>query len=227
MSVAVESVVSADPAGAVTARGDRVETAGEATHLYRRLVRATGISIVQGVLACVGLVVLGPSLVARPMPQVEAIGRHDTFQVVPLGSPAMSDSWISHWAARTIATAYAINPVDFKDGLTKVRHRFTVTAWRAFAASYKAGGASSDLEKLLSEELIGFAQTTADPVIVHRTFGREANFTVVFPQIVTWENANEEISRRYIVHVVVRRASLGRHPSGLAITQFSASEEGI
>ncbi|MGC9271678.1 DotI/IcmL family type IV secretion protein [Acidiphilium sp.] len=195
--------------------------------LYQRLVHWTWVSIIQGCTAFPLLAIAAPALVARPVPPIEVIGRAGTFTVTPLRNLAMSETFIADWAACTITAAYAVNPVDFQTILTKVRRRFTAAAWRSFAASYKAGGDASDLHKLLKEQLTGFAQTTADPVVVHRGFGHNATFTVAFPLIVTWQNANGLVSRRYDVRVVVRRASVRRHHSGLAIEKFTAESKGV
>lgn len=195
--------------------------------LYRRLMRALVISIAEAALGLGFLVSQAPVLASRVLPPIALITRTGPVEVAPLRNLAMSDDFIAAWAARTLVDAYAINPIDFEATLTKVRHRFTSAAWSAFAASYKAGGQKSDLHKLLTEDLTGFAQLTADPVIVHRTFGPDAEFTVAFPMIVTWQNANGLVSRRFDIRVVVRRADLARHPSGLAIRKFTALAKGV
>jgi hypothetical protein len=195
--------------------------------LYRRLMRALVISIAEAALGLAFLVSQAPTLASKGTPPIALMTRTGPFEVAPLRNLAMSDDFIAAWAARTLVDAYAINPIDFQTVLTKVRHRFTSAAWSAFAASYKAGGDKSDLHKLLTEDLTGFAQLTADPVIVHRTFGSDAAFTVAFPMIVTWQNANSLISRRFDVRVVVRRADIARHPSGLAIQKFTALSKGV
>jgi hypothetical protein len=195
--------------------------------LYRRLVRALVISIVEAIVGLAFLVSQAPALASRVLPPIALITRTGPVEVAPLRNLAMSDEFIAAWAARTLVDAYAINPINFQAALTKVRRRFTSAAWSAFAASYKAGGQKSDLHKLLTEDLTGFAQLTADPVIVHRTFGPDAAFTVVFPMIVTWQNANGLVSRRFDIRVVVRRADIARHPSGLAIRKFIALAKGV
>lgn len=194
--------------------------------LYQRLLRGAVVSIAQGIVGCILIFVAAPTLLSRPVPPVEAIGASGAFRIAPLPELALSEAYIASWAARTITSAYAIDPVDFQTILTHVRKRFSAAAWRSFAASYKAGGSESDLHKLLSEALTGFAQRTADPVVVHRTFGRDARFTVAFPMIVTWQNSNGAISRRYDVHVVVRRTSIMRHAGGLEIMKFTAVSKG-
>lgn len=194
--------------------------------LYRRFIRGLWSSIILGGLSVFLLLSAASTLTARPVPPIEAIGSQGRFAVAPLRNLAMSQRYIADWAARTITAAYAINPVDFETVLTRVRHRFTVAAWRSFAASYKSGGDVSDLHKLLSEQLTGFAQYAA-PVIVHRTFGPRAEFTVAFPLIVSWQNANGVVSRRYDVRVVVRRAWVPTHPGGLAIEKFTAVSKGV
>lgn len=195
--------------------------------LYRRLVRAFVVSVVEAGFALLFLISQAPALATRPAPSIDLITRTGAVAVAPLRNLAMTEHFIAGWAARTLVDAYAINPIDYQAVLTKVRQRFTAAAWTSFAASYKAGGEKSDLHKLLTEDLTGFAQLTADPVVVHRTFGPEATFTVAFPMIVTWQNANGLVSRRFDVRVVVRRAALARHPSGLAIRKFTAVSKGV
>ncbi|MCW8308531.1 DotI/IcmL family type IV secretion protein [Acidiphilium sp. PA] len=206
------------------------ELAVSETHLvvglYQRLVRGAVLSIAQGIVGCLVLVAAAPTLLSPPVPPVEAIGTTVSFRITPLHNLALSEAYIARWAARTITSAYAIDPVDFQAILTRVRQRFSTAAWQSFAASYKAGGSESDLHKLLAEALTGFAQRAADPVVVHRTFGRDARFTVAFPMIVTWQNPNGLVSRRYDVHVVVRRTSVMRHAGGLEIMKFTAISKG-
>ena len=224
MSLALENspraLATAEPANSVDADSDR------AVLLYQRLLRGAVFSIFQGIVGCILIGMASPTLLSRPVPPVEAIGASGSFRIAPLHNLALSETYIARWAARSITSAYAIDPVDFQAILTRVRRRFSAAAWGAFAASYKAGGAKSDLHKLLAEALTGFAQRTAAPVIVHRTFGRNARFTVAFPMIVTWQNPNGLVSRRYDVHVVVRRTSVIRHPDGLEIMKFTAISKG-
>lgn len=219
-------VLGTEAAGRITATAAPHDAVDPVVSHYRRLMRVAIVAIAEGILGVCLILAVAPTLLSRPVPPVEAIGASGSFRIVPLRNLAMSEAYIARWSARTIASAYAIDPVDFQTILTRVRQRFSGPAWRSFAASYRAGGAASDLHKLLEEDLTGFAQRTADPVVVHRSFGPEARFTVDFLMIVTWQNPNGLVSRRYDVRVVVRRTSILRRSGGLEIVKFTATSKG-
>jgi intracellular multiplication protein IcmL len=181
---------------------------------YQRIVR---IAVIEAVVI-VGLLIPNViDLLVHSKPVVIAVNPSMQVQpVVPLTEPMVSNAGVSAWATRAAEKTLSLSFTEWKQELSSAAKYYTSDAFKQLIIGLKSSGI---LQKINDQRLNTVLQPVSAAYVEQtgRIDGIPA-WMIKGDMILTYEGSNGNISTQNIhATIVVQRANILKHPSGLII----------
>lgn len=142
-----------------------------------------------------------------------------------LAFPLYNTQVVREWAINAATSAFTYDAANYEEqfALTTQRY-FTEEGTESFNDAIKSSGA---IEQLLSKKLIVSAVAYQTPVILaYGVLLGKRTWKIQVPLLVTYQSANDKVTDRYIITMVVIQQPTWRFPNGYGIQQFTVENAG-
>jgi len=153
-------------------------------------------------------------------PEVRVIAVDNAGRVVPvisLKEPMVSASVLNSWVVERTVDLYTYDFRGWQKDFQAISSDFTGRGWKEFSKAMKK---SNNMKVVQQDQVFVSSVPQGAAVIVKEgDFNGVYAWKVEFPMLVTYEGASETTTQNLMMTVVVVRADLITHPTGLAIEQ--------
>ncbi len=158
-----------------------------------------------------------------PSPYYAVYRKEDKIQLQrmsALAAPLYNTLVLREWAINAATSAFTYDAANYETqfALTSQRY-FTPAGADSFNDAFKASGA---VKQLLAKKLIVSAVAYRAPVILaqSRLLGTRM-WKIQVPLLVTYQSANDQVTDRYIITMLVIQQPTWRFPNSYGIQQFT------
>ncbi len=155
----------------------------------------------------------------RPAPQVIAVTRDfRVINLVPLSEPYVTDDGLTAWVATTMEDTMGLTFVGWKKELSSVEGKYTSAAFSQLLAGLKKSGY---LQTVVDKRLDARAVPVKAPYILQSGVVNGVQVWILKMSMqVTYSGTTGDLGTQvFPVQVVVERANVAQHPSGIVIRQ--------
>ena len=187
-------------------------------HSYQWIVR---VAVIEAVIIAGLLIPNVIDMLHHRKPIVIAVTPSMQVQpVVPLSEPMVTDSGAAAWATQAVEHTLSLSFTQWKQQLSEASKYYTSSAFKQLIIGLKSSGI---MEKIVSQRLNTVLQPVSAAYVQQSgTINGIPVWMVRGKMILTYEGSAGNISTQRIdATIIVQRADLLKHPSGLEIRNIS------
>lgn len=172
------------------------------------------------IIISVTLVVIITLLMAEP--EVRVVARDPDGSIVPViapSEPMVTPEALNDWASRVVTATYTYSFRDWREKFSALKRDFTSRGWGSFTRALER---SNMLEVVRNDQVFVSSVPLGAPIVVREGVMDDGRYAwrLEIPLRVTYEGASNRRTQDLLIELLVVRANLLEHRSGLAVQQF-------
>lgn len=154
----------------------------------------------------------------RPLPlYIAQQADGQKMQLTPFTEPNLLSDTLIRWSAKAATLAYTFDFVNYNKQINAVRPYFTDAGWNDYVASV-----SKLIQTIVKNQLFVNGVVSGAPVISNEgeISGKGYVWRVQIPFLVTYQTAETQTKRKFVVVITLVRVPTNINPQGIGIDQF-------